>query len=185
LKHTYISLLVLVAFGLTCWSFFNRDQGPNYVKPESSLPDAFMEKVTATIVNQEGHPSLKIESPKMVHYAENDRTDIQTPHIIVYRNSPEPWHIDSRYAKATDGIAKIIFWDQVIIHHLEDKAAPKTTIKTDSLTVFPAKQLASTQDSIEIIQPDTTIHAIGMFANLEVGTVKLLSATEGDYVPRS
>ena len=58
-------------------------------------------------------------------------------------------------------------------------------MKTASLTVFPDKQQASTDNAIVITQPDTVIHAVGMLADLNEGTVKLLSQAKGDYVPSS
>jgi len=58
-------------------------------------------------------------------------------------------------------------------------------MKTDSLTVFPHQKVVSTKDAVVILQPDLTIHAIGMTANIDEGTVKLLSQARGEYAPRS
>jgi lipopolysaccharide export system protein LptC len=151
----------------------------------STEPDAYMENVVATFLNKQGIPSMKIETPKMVHYANNDMTHISKPHITVYRQSPEPWYINSDFAKATDGIEQILFWDNVIIHHAQDIDNPTTTMTTTSLTVFPNKQVAKTSDAVTVTQPNATLHAIGMLANMNNGTVKLLSNARGEYVPSS
>ena len=143
-----------------------------------------MENVVATMINDEGKRTVLIESPKMIHYSENDTTEIQAPHITVYRDSPEPWRIHSDFAKASNGTDKIYFWNHVEIHHATDTATPATTMKTDSLTVFPKENIAQTEDAIIVLQPDTTIHAIGMMANLNDGVVKLISAARGEYVPK-
>jgi lipopolysaccharide export system protein LptC len=144
-----------------------------------------MEEVTAIIMNKDGHPSLRVESPKLEHYAENDRTNIIKPHITIYRDSPEPWTIHADYAKTTHGTEQIYFWGHVVIYHENDIKNPTTSIKTDTLTVFPEEQIAQTGDQIVITQPDTFIEAVGMLANLNEGTVKLLSQTRGEYVPHS
>lgn len=146
-------------------------------------PDAMMEGVIATIINKEGAPALKIETPKMVHYLREDTTNITSPHITVYRDSPKPWHIHSDSATATKGINQIIFHDHVVINHDHDTENPSTLIKTTVLTVFPNKKVAETNDPIILVQPDTIIHAVGMFADLNDGTVKLLSNARGEYVP--
>jgi lipopolysaccharide export system protein LptC len=143
-----------------------------------------MENVIATIINKEGDPSLQIKSPKMIHYPENDTTHIETPHITIFRQSPEPWIVNSDFAKASKGIQQIDFWSNVVIHHEHDIKAPITTMTTTSLTVFPSEKIAQTEDAIVLTQPDTTIHAIGMYANLNEGYVKLLSAARGEYVPK-
>jgi lipopolysaccharide export system protein LptC len=186
LKNTLTSFLLIAAIGLSSWSILIGKKS-DAMKPTNSSkePDAYMENVIATIFNKEGMPSMKIETPKMVHYADNDTTHISKPYITVYRESPEPWHINSDFAKATQGIEEILFWSNVVIHHEKDIDNPTTTMTTTSLTVFPNKQLAKTNEAITVTQPDSTLHAIGMFANMNDGTVKLLSKARGEYVPSS
>jgi len=144
-----------------------------------------MENIVALVMNKQGSPSLKVEAPKMTHYADDDVTWITYPHVTVYRQSPEPWYINSDHAEATNGTEEILFSDNVVIHHSADSENPDTTMKTATLTVFPDKKQATTNDPVVITQPDTIIHAIGMIADLNDGTVKLLSKARGDYVPAS
>lgn len=183
LKNSVISLLLILAISLSSWSIYISKKLRLLTTVDSTQPDTFMENIVATIINDEGKRSLIIESPKMIHYPDNDTTDIQTPHITVFRDSPEPWHINSDYAKATQGINKIFFWSNVIIHHAKDIATTTTTLKTATLTVFPHQQIAKTEDAVTLVQPETTIHAVGMMANLEEGIVKLISQARGEYVP--
>jgi lipopolysaccharide export system protein LptC len=185
-KNTLISILLVLAVGLSSWSIVAGKKADS-LKPTNSPtePDAYMEYVVATILNKEGTPSMKIETPKMVHYAENDTTDISKPHITIYRQSPEPWYINSDFAKATQGIEKILFWSNVVIHHAHDIDNPTTTMTTTSLIVFPNQQLAQTDQAILVTQPDSTLRAVGMLANMNDGTVKLLSQARGEYVPNS
>ncbi len=185
LKNVLISFLLFVAVGLSSWSIIISKKKPVYIPKDQGVPDSYMENITATIIDKTGFQVLKIESPKMVHYSKNDTMDITTPHITFFRQSPEPWHINSDFAKATQGIEQILFWSNVVIHHNEDIAAHTTTMKTETLTVFPAKKIASTQDAVLITQPDTTIRAIGMWANLNDGIIKLLTDTKGEYAPNS
>ncbi len=183
LKNFLIGLLLVVAVGLSGWSVFISNQ----LKPSShnnpGLPDAFMSNVIATTLDKQGNPSLKLVTPKMVHYQENDKTDILSPHVTVFRQSPNPWYIDSDFAKVTEGIDQILFWSNVVIYHSADTESPTTTLKTASLTVFPNKKTAETHDAVTIIQPSTIVHAVGMTADLASGNIKLLSQTQGEYVP--
>ena len=183
LKPSFISVLLVLAIGLSSWSIFISSRPTLQPAVNDYEPDAFMENVQATIIGKDGNPQLKIKSPKMLHYAINDRTHIETPYITVFRQSPEPWYINSEFAEASDGIEKIFFCCIVIIRHKQDISVPTTTMKTASLTVLPSKQQASTQDAIEVVQPDITIRALGMAADLNESTVRLLSNTRGEYVP--
>lgn len=178
-----ITLLLILAAGLSSWSILISKKAHITPSGKATEPDAFIEKVTATIINKEGVRSLLIESPRMVHYAENDTTLIETPHVTIYRDTPEPWHVNSDYAKATQGTNKIFFWSNVVIHHPYDESTPITTFKTNTLTVFPQQKIAQTDDEVILVQPETIVHAVGMTANLNDGEIKLLSQARGEYVP--
>jgi lipopolysaccharide export system protein LptC len=182
-KNAILSLLIILAVGLSAWSIIISPAKTMALAQDPKIADSFMEEVVAIVFNKIGNPSLKLVTPKMIHYPENDKTDILTPHVTVFRQSPEPWYIDSDYAKTNNGISEILFWSHVNIHHLADKENPQTSLLTDSLTIYPDQQLASTNQAVTFLQPDTTVHAVGMLANLEAGTIKLISQTQGEYVP--
>lgn len=186
LRSTILSLLAVSAAGLSGWSIFLSSQTP-VVTAQSApdQPDAFMEEIVATIMNKQGTPKLKIETPKMVHYASNDMTELTKPHVVIYRQSPQPWHIHANHAKATLGTTEITFWDDVVIHHLADAANPLTTMTTATLTILPEEKLAKTAEAVTMKQPNAKIDAVGMLANWEEGTVKLLSQAKEEYVPNS
>ncbi len=185
LKNVMIAFLFLLSVILSGWSILTIKKHPiPRVKPTvSNQPDAFMEGVVAVVLNKAGVPALKITSPKMIHYPNNDTTRILSPHLTVYRNSPEPWLIQSDYAKAAHGVDEILFWSHVIIHHKKDIANLDTTLTTTTLTVFPKKETAETKAALTVWQPNTTVYAVGMLANMKAGTIKLLSQTRGVYVP--
>lgn len=182
-KNASISALFILAMILSGWSMFifMRPTTLSALNNQIDRPDAIMEDVLATIMNTLGTPTLQIKSPKMIHYAEKDMTQITHPHVTVFRSS-QPWYIDSDSAKASNGIEKIIFIDHVVIYHPADPASPATTMNTTSLTVFTDKQTAETADPVTVLQPDTKIQAVGMLASLNDGTVKLLSQAKGEYV---
>lgn len=183
LKNFAIGFLLLLATALSAWSIIISRPLLNTAAKDPTQADSYMEDVVATTYNKEGGPSLKLVTPSMVHYPENNTTQFATPHLTLYRDSPEPWYLDAKHGKASNGTGEILFWDDVNIHHMADTSNPTTTLITDSLTIFPDKQVASTNKPVTFMQPDTTVHAIGMLANLKDNTVKLLSQARGEYAP--
>ena len=160
-------------------------QKPVVVQHALEQPDAILEDVTARMMNKEGKLTMKVVTPKMVHYAQDNTTYFTQPLVTLYRQSPEPWQISSTYAKAIQGIERIEFWENVVVHHPKDSANPMTLIKTPSLTVLINQQLAETNDKITLIQPNLVINAVGMNADMNTGEIKLLSEARGEYVPSS
>lgn len=186
LRNSLIAFLLIFALGLSSWSIILSSKSPTTVTvAKPGQPDAFMEDVIAIIMNKEGHPALKLETPKMIHFSEEDTTELAIPHVTVFRQSPQPWHINAKHATTHRGVTEITFWDNVVIHHLADSDNPMTTMETAVLTILPDQNVAKTKEAVKVTQPDTTIHAIGMLANWYEGTVKLLSQAREEYVPTS
>src|SRR5688500_14629018 len=122
-KNTLISFIMIIIVGLTAWSTMLPYSPKNTLTSASPhlLPDAFMEDISALILDKQGKPKMKIVTPKMVHYTENDTSNLIKPQLTLYRKSPKPWFISSHYAKATQGIDKVDFWENVNIHHAADE----------------------------------------------------------------
>ncbi|HLB42998.1 MAG TPA: LPS export ABC transporter periplasmic protein LptC [Gammaproteobacteria bacterium] len=184
-KNTIITSITMMAVLLAVWITLSF-QPKQLVLPQAiSQPDAVMEDVVTTMMNKQGKPTIKIITPKLVHYADNNTTHLTAPAVTLYRQSPQPWYITSKYAKATDGINRVDFWGNVIIRHTLIANHPITVIKTSTLTVYPNQQTAETNDPITLVQPNTLIKAIGMFADMNSGDIRLLSQARGEYVPTS
>ncbi|HVE43925.1 MAG TPA: LPS export ABC transporter periplasmic protein LptC [Gammaproteobacteria bacterium] len=183
-KHTFITFISVLFFGAVTWLTFAFYQPQTLsFRKDDNIPDAIMEDVTAVVLDKQGKPKIKIMTPKMVHFKASDRATFITPELIIFRNSPNPWRITSKYAEATQGASLLTFWDSVTIHHAGDLSTPTTLIQTQSLIVHVDPKTAETADPITLNQPHMTIKATGMFADMNTGSVKLLTQARGEYVP--
>lgn len=182
-KNMFISLFITAIIILAAWTTLSYHPRSGQSPSSSLLPDAYMEDVVAVIMDKQGKPHLKIETSKMVHFNENDTSELTEPQLTIYRKSPQPWFITSKSARATQGIDRIDFWEDVTIHHSADIASPATVIKTPSLAVFIKDQTAKTNEFITLVQPNIVIKALGMVADMNAGNIKLLSQARGEYAP--
>lgn len=183
-RNTFIGVSGCLITILAVWSTLTSMWPENKVNPLlNEQPDAYMENVSATFMDKFGKPKMKIVTPKMLHYATNDMTHLTSPQVTLYRKSPQPWFISSHYAKATHGIDNIDFREDVMIHHPGDETLPATIIKAPTLIVHPNKETAETNEHVELIQPNLTVMATGMRANINSGSIMLLSQAKGEYLP--
>jgi len=183
-KYSIISIITMIIVGVTTsMAYFFYHPQNTIPAPTVELADAIMENVSALIMDKQGKPSMKIVSPKMIHFALHDTTQLIEPELTLYRKSPKPWYIKAKYARATEGIDNINFSENVTLHHAADQNNPVTLIKTATLTVQPNKQIALTNDLITLIQPGLTVKSTGMHADMNTGDIKLLSSARGEYVP--
>ena len=184
-KGVFLSITLSLIVGIAGWMTLSYH--PQSVEPpdEGPLPDAFMEEVSAVTMDKQGKPSMRLVTPKLVHYTKEDVTHFISPQLTLYRKSPEPWYITSKSGRATNGTDNVDFWDNVVIQHAADIGAPATVIKTITLTVHPNKQTAETPAAITLVQPNAIITATGMNADMNSGDIKLLSQARGEYEPGS
>lgn len=184
-KHLLISFLI-IAVGFAAWLTLSYQPQLATDEPlQNQKPDAYMETVNAVIYDKLGKVKMKIATPRMVHYPEHDTTQFTEPQLMLYRKSPKPWHVTANNALATDGMETIHFWDNVAIHHPADQGNPATFIKTIKLIVHPNKQTAETDEAITLMQPNLVVNGVGMFADMNTGSIKLLSQTRGEYASSS
>ena len=182
-KHSILSVVIIIVAGIAAWSTLSYHPQNLSSMQKISVPDAFMENVVAIVMDKQGKVSMKIATPKMIHYAENDTTYLTRPELTIHRRSPQPWYITSEYAKATNGADKVDFWENVTIHHAADTNNPTTMIKTSKLTVLTQDQIADTSELITLTQPNIMVNATGMHADLNSGDIKLLSQARLEYAP--
>ena len=188
-KNAILSCIMLLTLGAALWTslftFKQKTMGSHAtdVAHTPVLPDAYMEEVNTTIMDKQGKIKMKVFTPKMQHFSQNDRSYLTAPLITLYRHTAQPWYISAKTAIAFQGMTQIDFWQQVVIHHPGDESSPETIIKTTKLSVLPDKQIAATAAAITMNQPNLTIDAIGMHADMDKGNIKLLSAARGEYAP--
>jgi lipopolysaccharide export system protein LptC len=184
-KYLLISLLV-IAVGFAAWLTLSYQPQLIVDEPlQNQKPDAFMENVNAVIYDKMGKVKMKVATPKMVHYPTHDTTQFFQPRLMLYRKSPEPWYVTANNALAVDGMDIIHFWEDVAIHHPASASNPATLIKTIKLIVHPNQQTAETNELITLMQPNLVVNGVGMFADMNTGSIKLLSQTRGEYAPNS
>lgn len=182
-KNALLSVLLMLIIGIAGWVTLIYRVNHNNGQKTLDIPDSYMEGVTALIIDKQGKLSMRIVTPKMIHFPQNDTAKFTAPKLTLYRQSPQPWFIQSNHAIAENGIDNLDFWDHVTIHHAADASNPATLIKTSRLIVHPNHKTAETDKPITLLQPNVTINGIGMRANMETGRIKLLSQARGEYVP--
>jgi lipopolysaccharide export system protein LptC len=177
-------LLLLAAFSGEL--LYKTLYSPVKIAATSTRPDSFVTNITVLLMNPDtGKPQDQLFSPKMLHYPVDNTTDITTPHFIIFGSDPEPWDITSVYGKAKNGINTVKLWQDVKIHQAANSKNPAITMTTSELTIFPQQRIVQTQAPVRISSTSGIIHAVGLHANLNTGSISLLSKARGEYFPEA
>ena len=149
--------------------------------------DAFATKVTIHAYRADGALSSILKTPMVKHFDQNNRSTFSQPHVVSYPSSGLPWTLSADRGISKNGND----WIKLISHVHIFQRIPKsydqnlqpTDIYTNTLIIENKKNLAHTDDPVEIKRPDSNTHSIGMQANLKTGDIYFLHHVRGVYDP--
>lgn len=184
-KISVLTLLFLFAIVISIVAIkqFMTDSTQSYSQKEDQRPDTYLIKANYLSTNEAGDCNFKMSSVKVLHYQYKDSALITKPHIIVFNNAHQ-WVINSDIGKSVNRAETFYLENNVRVKQLASKNNPETLLMTEALTVFPKKNLATSDRFVTIEQPGLKINAIGLRGNLDTGSIELLSNTRGKYDPK-
>ena len=157
----YLSLAFVVLFSGLLAELTTLE--PEKVQPiKSHRPDYFSNGFIKTSMNEEGLPRNRLIADSMVHYQDDDTTELKNPVFTKIDEEAPPWVIHSKAGFVSSG-GKTIFLDGTVL--IERDAAPgydPITINTEDLTVKPEIDYAETEQFAELISLRYRIDGIGM-----------------------
>jgi lipopolysaccharide export system protein LptC len=182
---TLIITFVLLAFAVfTNWLTFSFVQKKILAQaaPPQDQPDSFMHDVVFLDFDQNGIMRNYLTSPEMNHYVVGDKYVLQKPELKISNQENEEWQIKAPYGQSQNRNDSIDLWGGVEIKQIAGSKYPGLNITTNSLTFYPTPKYAETKDPISIVQPGSTMQAVGAKVDFKASTLQLLSKVEERYV---
>ena len=185
-KHYLPIILLFFAVAYTGWLLHNSLSKPAKANTDTHSPDFIIKEVYVIETNDQGQIKNKFMSPKVVHYTLNNTYYYTQPHVIAYSDDNKaPWDITAVHGQSINGTKKIILWDHVNIHENSGPSNQDSLLQTSWMVIFPALNYAETDKPVTFIQPDLTVHAIGMKLYFKEKKVILLHQAKGVYDDKS
>jgi len=179
----WLSVIFVIIAGLSAWIFFFAGQHAKPKQITTAVLDGYMLEARYTQYDPQGQVHMMLYSPKVTHYAEQNISYLDNPHLLAYSQARVPWTIRADKGMSIHDGEEVKLWGNVLIHQAPQPGYPETTITTSAMTIFPHQSYAETDQPIVIIRPDTQINAVGMQANFKTGVFILTSSVAGSYEP--
>lgn len=173
-----LSIIFTLIAGLSSWFFFSNNHHKLKAAP-TQIPDGFMLEAHYTQYDTQGQVHMVMYTQKMLHFAQDGTSYFVKPQVLAYSQQRTPWTIHAEEGTALHNSEQINLSKNVVIHQAGQPHHPETTITTATMTIFPHRGYAETNQPITIIRSDSHIDAIGMQANFKIGIFKLLSSVRG------
>lgn len=181
-----VILLALLA-GFSFW--LQRAVDREEPKPSAKLrhdPDAYAENFVVRRFDNTGKVKYRLTSPYLVHYGDDDSSELKSPTLISFRPDSPPVTVTSDRATVTAKGETIFLHDNVSVTRaaLPDRA--EMVARMPDLTANPDAGTAFTNSPVEITQGQSWIKGVGAQLDNNASTFVLQSQVTGLYIrPRA
>jgi lipopolysaccharide export system protein LptC len=133
-------------------------------RPDTSRhsPDFIVERFTATTLDQSGRPDSKLVASRMLHYPDDDTTELEEPRLLQLPRDGPPVRITAERGTVTkDGEEVRLYGNVVVIREASDARA-ELRMETTYLQVFPKEERAVTPEAVLITEGRSRLAGVGM-----------------------
>jgi len=183
--HYLTALLLIILLAIASgWVFESIEQSPKQSKEQlRHNPDYFLKNFTSTTMNKSGKIAYKIQADLLEHYPDTDSMELQQSFFTFYENNTKAWTVKANKALILQKNEQIQLSGNVILNQMASrKNIELIRLTAPQLTIDTKKNILHTKSNVKLIKGHSTIHAIGMRANMNKKRIEFLSNTRSQYV---
>ena len=156
-------LLMLALAGLTFWLERTvREEEGVHPSLRRHDPDYVVDNLTHTRFNVQGVVESTLTAAKMLHYPDDDSTDLLAPHVVQTKpNEPRVTLTADRGALSQDG-EEVFLYDNVLIVREGGPDRSETRMRTSFMHVVQAHSVIQTDRDVVITEDDRVLSGRGM-----------------------
>jgi lipopolysaccharide export system protein LptC len=176
--------LLLVAAATFWWlSKVGVDDGEK-AATKAHEPDYYMQNFTQSTMDERGRLANRLSAEMMLHYADDDSTELVKPILDVYNDGPSPWRVraDKGWVSANNEV--VLLTGAVHIWRDDLNGERELDVVTRDLRVLPKDRYAETDKEATIAGPGVQYNAVGMRAIFKENRLELLSRVKGRHEPK-
>lgn len=125
-------------------------------------PDYIIDNLKHTHYNLQGAVESTLAAAKMLHYPDDDTTDLVAPHVVQTKpNQPRVTVTAERGAVSQDG-EEVFLYDNVLLVRDGGADRPETRMRTSFLHLVRAKSVVNTDQEVVITEGGRVLTGRGM-----------------------
>jgi len=180
------SPLILLALLATMSFWLDRKVQPQAHAPDGSTrhdPDFIVEGFSAVKMNPDGTRRYALAAKRMVHYPDDNSTQLELPRLVYFDYQRAPVTIRSETAESAQGGDDVFFRGDVQIIRSAYAGNSELGLFTSFLHVIPDRDLAKTDKPVRMVGGSSTASSVGLEFNNVTREIKLLSEAKASYEP--
>ncbi|MHB8666928.1 MAG: LPS export ABC transporter periplasmic protein LptC [Burkholderiales bacterium] len=144
-------------------------------------PDFIAEDFNITKMNAAGKPEYVLSAARMVHYPDDDSTDIVAPRLVQRNDDRAPIDIRADRGQISSRGEEAKLYGDVVVVREAGRTQDEMRMQTDYLQVYPDRDFARTDRPVVITEGDSRLSGVGMEFNNKTRQFALLSQVRGTY----
>ena len=149
----------------------------------TSTSETIVTKLAIIQFDQDGKLINHLYTPEFKLLPNGNFYALRTPHIVIKRPNEIAWQITANSAFIPTSGDNITFHKNVLVQQAGSIGMINNTINTEELIYYPKKHLAISNVAVIFKQPGNTVHAYGMYADLDIRNIRLLGKPYAIFEP--
>ena len=159
--------------------YFDTGEPPTLAERDTprDLVDFYLIQPEAVQFGPNGKPTRRFRAEDFIHHRRYGDADMRNPYFVLYAEQQRDWITTAEHGKAVGDGDQVQLWGDVFIRSTDDEF----TLRTETLSLFPQEEVATTNDAVAITSPQGLTTAVGMKAELGIERVHLFEQVKGRY----
>ncbi len=174
-------LLVLLLAALTLWLRIAVEgpgaRGNGHYRHD---PDAVVENFKLTRLDERGVPQHVLSAAKMIHFADDDATELESPQLRRHGKGPQVTITAKRGTVTRDG-DEAHFRDDVVVVRAAAADRDELRVRTDYLHILAKQNIARTDRPVSMVEGRSAFSGIGMEFDDNARQLTLHSRVRGRF----
>ena len=183
---TFPLILLGTLAGLTYW-LKQAVELPVEGRPDGKLrhdPDMIIEKFRAATVDAQGKPLHYFEAEKLVHYPDDDTSEILRPRLRYTPSGQSEMRISAEKGHTKGKQDEVQLTEQVRVERLPTRETQGWVATMAELTAYPDAGLAKSDSPYVVTQGAAQLEGIGFHADKNAQILELHQKVRGTFPPR-
>ena len=142
-------------------------------------PDFIADDFGITKMDASGKPEYILSAAHMLHYPDNDSTDIVTPRLVQRHDNDAAIVIQADRGAVSKNGEEASFYGSVVVVREAALGRSELRVQTEYLQIVPDRDLARTDKPVIITEGDSRLSGVGMEFNNKTRQFALLSQVRG------
>jgi len=129
--------------GLAAWWQWRSLHEDDAVRPpRERRPDAIVQQLSALETDATGRPSRRLSAKQLRHYADEDLSELDEPHLVLYRPDGPPWFARARRGQVRAGGDQVHLIGDVHLDREGDATGRALHLRTEAMVIWRQTGLA-------------------------------------------